>query len=140
MKNMTITLIAAAALLAGSSGLVAAEDGKKQRDDLMKDLYILNEGVRYLHDYYFEEIPSEKMVHDMLASYTDKLDPYTTLLEKQESQQMKMSLKGKYGGVGIVIGLRDENLIVVSPFEDTPAFRAGLKPQDRILQVDGKDT
>lgn len=109
-------------------------------DNLMRDLYILNEAVRYLHDYYYDEIPSKKMIHNIIASYMETLDPHTNFIEKQRSKEMKMQLKGKYGGVGIVIGLRDNELVVVSPFEDTPADRAGLKPQDKILKVDGKDT
>ncbi|MDD2717275.1 MAG: S41 family peptidase [Candidatus Wallbacteria bacterium] len=148
MKKTSILWILTG-LFAGSFMIFAADippagpsDKKdtKETDNLMRDLYILNEGVRYLHDYYYDAVPSQKMVHDLLSNYMEKLDPYTTFMEKEASKEMKMQLQGKYGGVGIVIGMRDNQLIVVSPFEDTPAFKAGLKPLDRIMKVDGEVT
>jgi len=143
LKRLLFFILTLMVIVSGSYFVFAKNDTKaeaKGSDSLMRDLYILNEGVRYIHDYYFKKIPSSDMVHDMLSSYMNTLDPHTNFIGKQASKEMKMQLNGKYGGVGIVIGLRDEKLIVVSPFEDTPAFRAGLKPLDRILKVDGVNT
>jgi carboxyl-terminal processing protease len=63
------------------------------------------------------------------------LDPHSVLLRPEDYREMKLSTRGKFGGLGIVISIRDGHLTVVNPIEDTPASRAGIKPGDRIVQI-----
>lgn len=63
------------------------------------------------------------------------LDPHSVLLRPEDYREMKMSTRGKFGGLGIVISVRDGQLTIVNPMEDTPASRAGLRPGDRIVQI-----
>jgi carboxyl-terminal processing protease len=72
----------------------------------------------------------------MLAS----LDPHSQFLDEESFQDIQRETKGEFSGLGIVIGVKDGGLIILSPMEDTPGERAGLMPGDRILKIDGKNT
>lgn len=67
------------------------------------------------------------------------LDPHSNLLRPKEYREFKIGTKGNFGGIGIVIGIRDGRLTVIAPIEGTPAARAGIKAQDRIMQI-GEDS
>jgi len=68
-------------------------------------------------------------------------DPYTAYYDATEYRMIKeLSIEGSYGGIGTVVTIADGNLTVVAPIEGTPAARAGLKPRDRILEIDGETT
>ncbi|MDX2085968.1 MAG: S41 family peptidase [Candidatus Melainabacteria bacterium] len=73
-------------------------------------------------------------VETMLASLGDR---YTRFLDPEEFAEEGRSIKATLFGIGIQIGVRDEKLLIVAPIEDTPAFKAGLKPNDEILEIDG---
>ena len=63
------------------------------------------------------------------------LDPHSVLLRPDDYREMKLSTRGKFGGLGIVISIKDGQLTIVNPIEDTPAARAGLKAGDRVVQI-----
>lgn len=67
-------------------------------------------------------------------------DPYTRYLEPYAYKQMQIDTSGVYGGIGIVVGIRDNKLTIVAPFENTPGFHAGLRGGDTIEFIDGKPT
>jgi carboxyl-terminal processing protease len=74
-------------------------------------------------------------INGMLAT----LDPHSALLRPEDYREMKASTRGKFGGLGIVVSLREGHLTIVNPIPDTPATRAGLKAGDRIVQI-GEDS
>ena len=63
------------------------------------------------------------------------LDPHSVLMRPEQYREMKLSTRGKFGGLGIVINIRDGQLTIVNPIEDTPAARAGLKAGDKVVQI-----
>jgi carboxyl-terminal processing protease len=65
-------------------------------------------------------------------------DPYTRFLEPEAFAEMQSETNGSFGGFGIYVGVRDEKLIIIAPIEDTPASRAGIKPGDVIVSIEGK--
>ncbi len=73
-----------------------------------------------------------------LASSMD--DPYTVFLPPSDTEIFEDDISGSFEGVGMMIGIRDGILTVISPLKDTPAFKAGIKAKDRILKIDGKST
>ncbi|APR99504.1 MXAN_5808 family serine peptidase [Pajaroellobacter abortibovis] len=68
------------------------------------------------------------------------LDPHTVLLSPMAYKEMTLSTSGQFGGLGIGVGIRDQQLTVISPMPGTPAFRAGIKKYDRILQINQEST
>jgi carboxyl-terminal processing protease len=86
---------------------------------------------------HFDKFPEVEYaaINGMLST----LDPHSALLRPEDYQEMKASTRGKFGGLGIVVSLRDGHLTVVNPMPDTPATRAGVKAGDRIVQI-GQDS
>jgi len=80
------------------------------------------------------------LVEESLRGMLQSLDPYSQFMDKEEFTAMKEDTAGKFGGLGITIGIRDNLLSVISPMEDTPAFRAGILSGDKILEIDGEST
>lgn len=76
-------------------------------------------------------------IDTMLSSLND---PYTRFLTPKEFAEETSSIKGSLKGIGIQIGLKDGNLVVIEPVSDSPAEKAGLKPEDQILQINGVST
>jgi carboxyl-terminal processing protease len=68
------------------------------------------------------------------------LDPHSNLLSPRVYRDMRVGTRGEFGGLGIMISLRDGQLTVISPLEDTPAFRAGVRPKDRIVRINDEST
>jgi len=89
---------------------------------------------------YVEKIPPKKLIEGAIKGMTSVLDPHSTYLTKEEYKEMQISTTGSFGGLGIEIGLRDGILTVITPIEGTPAFKAGIKPGDKIVKIEGKPT
>ena len=85
--------------------------------------------------------PDERRVYGMIQGLADSLgDPYTFYLPPVEQKQFEEDLSGEFTGVGMEIAIRDEILTVVAPLKGTPAERAGIKPSDRVLEINGAST
>ncbi|MDZ7374258.1 MAG: S41 family peptidase [candidate division KSB1 bacterium] len=90
---------------------------------------------------YVEPIAVDKFVQRGIEAMLEALDPYTVLVEKEDSAELQIMTQGKYGGVGMRIGLRNGwPTVVEPPFEGTPALRAGIREGDQIIEVDGVST
>jgi carboxyl-terminal processing protease len=76
-------------------------------------------------------------IDTMLASLNDR---YTKFVPPKEFEEEKSMIKGSLFGIGVQIGIRDGKILVISPIEDTPGEKAGLKPEDEILSIDGFST
>ena len=100
----------------------------------------INNVYRHLITHYVDDIDLEKFTKLSIDNMLSDLDPYTVYLVKDQRKGLDMLTKGKYSGVGIQIGKRDNQLTVISPMENSPAKRAGIVSGDLILKIDGKDT
>ena len=84
-----------------------------------------------------EKIDYQKMVYGAIKGMVETLeDPYTTFFTPQQTEEFTQELSGKYEGVGMEIGIKDSELQVITPFEGTPAYQAGLRPGDKILKIE----
>lgn len=82
----------------------------------------------------------QDLIYGALNGMLRALDPHSQFMKPKAYKDMREDTAGKFAGIGVVIGLREGRLTVISPIEDTPAFRAGLTARDRILKIDGDDT
>lgn len=88
-----------------------------------------------------EKIDPDKAIFEASRGLLRSLgDPYSDILDEKQAQIFEEDLSGAFGGVGFEIGIRQGVLTVIAPLEDTPAERAGLKPGDKILKINGEDT
>lgn len=87
-----------------------------------------------------DKLTYEDLVRGALKGMLSSLDPHSEYMEPRKHEDLKHDTEGKFGGVGIVVGLKDDYLTVVSPIEDTPAHGAGILTGDRIIKIDGVST
>lgn len=91
--------------------------------------------------YDFKNVKEVDMFYGSLAGMVAALnDPYSVFLSPQVNEEFTDELSGKFEGIGAEIGIRKDQLTIIAPLPDTPAFRAGLKIGDKILAIDGIDT
>lgn len=101
---------------------------------------IFNQALHLIQSQYVEKVDLEKLFYGAIKGMLKELDPYSHFMTPKEYEEMKIATEGKYGGIGIVVGIRDEYLTVISPIEDTPAYRAGIATGDKILKINGEST
>ncbi len=89
---------------------------------------------------YVEEVDTRKLVYGAINGMLSSLDPHSSFMPPDTYKEMKIDTKGAFGGLGIEISIKDGVLTVISPIEDTPAFKAGIKSGDMILKIDDKFT
>jgi carboxyl-terminal processing protease len=78
------------------------------------------------------------LVYSSLKGMVGSLDPHSEFMDVDDYQQLQNDTEGQFGGVGLVVSMRDNYVTVVAPMEDTPGFRAGILSGDRIIKIDGK--
>ncbi len=115
---------------------VANEDEIYYKID--KGLFYLKEVFETITRNYVDELDPEGMSRSAIEGMLKDFDPYTVFFEDPGSHQMQMITRGKYGGVGMEIGIQNGRITVIAPMEDTPAMRAGIQAGDVILEIDGE--
>jgi len=89
---------------------------------------------------YVEEVDSKKLIYGAINGMLSALDPHSSFMSPETFREMKIDTKGAFGGLGIEISIKDGILTVISPIEDTPAQRVGIKAGDQILRIDERFT
>jgi carboxyl-terminal processing protease len=112
-------------------------------DRAYEQLRIFNEIFNLLRTEYYDEekVTPEKLMPGAINGMIESLnDPHTSYLDKEVFDELQTDTKGEFGGLGIVIGKRDDWITVISPIDDTPAARKGVRAGDRIIAIDGEST
>src|SRR3954465_9734104 len=85
---------------------------------------------------YVEPVDEKKLISDAISGMVAGLDPHSQYFDKKSYKEFREGTSGRFVGVGIEIGMEDGLVKIVSPIEGSPAFRAGLKPNDLITKID----
>ena len=125
----TISLILSQALFAKED--VAAEQEQTRFESLSK----LTKVIGTVEKYYVDDIKLQEIVDKALKGLMQELDAHSNYLDKKASREMNIQTKGEFGGLGITVGMRDGALTIISPIDDSPAFKAGVKASDIILKI-----
>ena len=105
-----------------------------------EDLQLLSAVFGRIKSDYVEPVSDEKLIKEAINGMVHGLDPHSDFLDAEAFKELQVSTQGKFGGLGIEVGVEDGFVRVVSPIEDTPAFRAGIKSGDLIVKIDDTAT
>ncbi|XDD49499.1 S41 family peptidase [Leptospira sp. WS92.C1] len=104
-------------------------------------LQIFHEVLSYIQTDYVESVDEEKLYQGAIRGLIASLgDPHSRFMDKDDFSQLQEETRGSFGGLGMEVSFADGAIVVISPIEGTPAMKAGILPQDRIVEIDGKKT
>ena len=136
-----VVLVLAANLLIGArvylSSAAAAE-----KDSAYPNLELFSVVMEKIRKDYVDgkDTSYQSLVYGALKGMVNTLDPHSEFLDPSKYKELQDDTQGQFGGLGIVVGLKDDFLTVIAPMEDTPGFKAGILTGDRIIKIDGKST
>ena len=132
---LTVNLLIGARVYTGSAQAV-------QKDSPYPNLKLFSQVMEKVRRDYVDgqNLSYQELVYGALKGMLDKLDPHSEFLDPERYQELQSDTEGRFGGLGIMIGLKDNVVTVVAPMEDTPGSRAGILSGDRIIKIEGKST
>lgn len=128
-------------LAVGASIYLKTARAAKDDDNARANFAVLSEALQKVRNEYVDgkNLTYQQLVYSALKGMVGKLDPHSEFLDADSFQQLQDDTEGQFGGLGLVVAMRDGHITVVSPIDDTPGSRAGIQSGDRIMKVDGKN-
>lgn len=108
--------------------------------EISKNIETFNMLFKELNRHYVDDVDPSELMTIGIEAMLESLDPYTVFLSGAELDNYRMVTTGQYGGIGARIGSIDGDIVVTDPYENFPAYNAGLRAGDKIIEVDGKPT
>jgi carboxyl-terminal processing protease len=90
--------------------------------------------------WYPEETKGDDLVYASIDGMLDVLDPHSNFMDPKAYHSMQQRQVGRFSGLGIIVGMRNDKVTIISPIEGTPAYRLGIRAGDAIVEIDGKST
>lgn len=108
--------------------------------EIAKNLDIFATLFKEVNTYYVDDVNPNKFMKDGIDAMLENLDPYTNYIPEDEIEDYRTHMTGQYGGIGAVIGTRNDHAMILMPYEGFPAHKSGLMIGDEIISVDGFET
>ena len=128
-------------MLAIGQGVLAEKENSRQSQQSipLEDIRSLSEVFGKVKQNYVEEVEDKELLENAIRGLLSGLDPHSAYLDKDAFTELREGTSGEFGGLGIVVGMKDGFVNVISPIDDTPAERAGVKSGDLIIRLDKKN-
>jgi carboxyl-terminal processing protease len=141
MRNLKIVLLILAVFILGVTiGLGQSHKVSALSDSTYEELKTFTDVLGLLQKEYVEEKSSKDLIYGAIKGMVETLDPHSAFMPPNVYKEMQEETKGRFEGLGIEITMKDNVLTVVSPIEDTPAFKAGIQAGDQIIKIEGEST
>jgi carboxyl-terminal processing protease len=134
-----ILTAAVLAVLTLSLGGTSASKGV-DRSATYEQLKLFTDVLTIIQNQYVDETEPREVIYGAVKGMLRALDPHSSFMDPESYREMQVETSGSFGGLGIEITIRDDQLTVVAPIEGTPAWRAGIQPGDRIVKIEGLAT
>src|SRR6266478_1090375 len=138
MKRSGLIAVAAATVLLFSLRQDVGAAAPANSGETYKQLNLFGEVFERVRADYVDEVSDDTLVESAINGMLTSLDPHSNYLNTKNFNDMKVQTRGEFGGLGIEVSMENGLVKVVSPIDDTPAARAGLKPGDLITHLDGE--
>jgi carboxyl-terminal processing protease len=123
-----------------TTGFVVGHRMAYAKSDTYDDLRAFTRALEIIRSNYVEEPNSKELIQGAIRGMVSSLDPHSSYMSERAFKEINMDIKGEFQGVGIQIGIKNQQLTVISPIEDTPADRAGIAAGDKILKINDEWT
>ena len=146
MKRRLIYGLVIAALLLnliiGAHIYLSSASAAEQKDSVYPNLELFANVLEKVRTEYVDgtNLTYHDLVYDALKGMIDSLDPHSEFMDPEEYQELQSDTEGAFGGLGLVVAMKDNYITVVTPMDDTPGFRAGILAGDHIIKINGKST
>ena len=135
MQNRKWLLALVPAVMLFTAGFVARPAAGDDYFEISKNLDIFGKLYREVHSNYVDDIEPTDFMRTGIDAMLKSLDPYTNYISAAEIEDYRFMSTGQYGGIGAMVGKRDNKVIVTEPYENSPAVKAGLRAGDVIIQI-----
>lgn len=119
--------------------MVSFDSPSERFFDIAKNMEVLSSVYAEVNRYYVDEVDPNKMMKTGIDAMLESLDPYTNFIPEDDIEDFRFISTGQYGGIGSMIGNRDDKILILMPYKGFPAYKAGLKIGDEVLAIDGQD-
>lgn len=134
---LTVILSTALILTALGKGSNTSFAGDEKTYESLK---LFSDVLKEIEDNYVDEVDSKVLIQNAIKGMVSNLDPHSSFMPPEAFGELQDDTKGEFGGVGIVIAIKNGVLTVISPIEGTPAYKAGIKTGDVVIKIDGDAT
>ena len=134
-KKVLVPLVACTVLVAGSSFMIGTKNEKSDFFEIAKQIEIFTTLFKELNMNYVDETNPAQLMDTAIKNMLDDLDPYTKFLNEQDVETYRINNTGEYSGIGALVRSFDDKLLIIEPYKDYPADRAGLRAGDEILKI-----
>jgi carboxyl-terminal processing protease len=139
MKNKSMKAVALLIIVVGFAGLASFNNPDERYFEITKNLDIFATLFKEVNAYYVDEINPNDLVKSGIDAMLASLDPYTNYIPEDNIEDYRFVTTGQYGGIGAVIGQKNDRNVIIMPYKGFPAANSGLRIGDEILKVDGVD-
>src|ERR1700741_1949783 len=136
LRNIGFMVVGAVAGVLISLNFQAIADRATRAPLPIEELRAFTEVFGAIKTNYVEPVEDKKLITEAINGMLPGLDPHSAYLDQEAFRELQVGTQGQFGGLGIEVGMEDGFVKVISPIEDTPAFKAGVKPGDLIVKLD----
>ena len=136
--------LALGAILLSSTQFAFSKDAAKpapkisQNKSRFEQLELFNKVLHLVETQYYRPVDTEKLIEGALKGMMETLDPHSAFLNRDFFEKMQNDTQGEFGGLGLEVTQKDGVIYIITPIDDTPAFRAGIKPKDKLVEINGE--
>jgi carboxyl-terminal processing protease len=139
-QHVKLWLLMICAVIAWTVGTGFYHDLSATSEETYEGLKVFSDVIELIEKEYVDTVDTKELIQNAIQGMVQSLDPHSSLLPPEAFEDLQIDTKGKFTGIGIHITMQDGFVTVISPIEDTPAYKAGIQARDKIVKVDGKPT